>query len=153
MICPSSSAQRYGAIGSATTFVRVIAKPLTTAQLFNISEAKAAEALDSGNVDAAKQVLAATTNGMKTTTTTSTAGARMRRSLLASGASTLASARALRASVLANLWLTYAITPVTQADVGSLLGVLAGVVDTPSEVDAPTAISALSFLEAVNALG
>ena len=142
--CFASAVDSFGARGTATAMTRARPKSLTTAQLFNISEAKAKEALDAGNADSAKQVLTATTDGMKATATAE--GAR-RRSLLALGSSALAESRALRAAVLANLWSTYAITPLTDDDVASLLGVLAGVVDTPAEVDGATAASALCFLD------
>ena len=141
--CFTEAYDSYGAAGSATTSVRVRNKHLKVAQLFNISEAKASEALDGGNADAAKQVLAATTEGMKTTSTDASSSLRRRSPLAGSDA------EALRASVLANLWSTYDITPVTQADVASLLSVLVGVVDTPAEVDDATAASALNFLTTV----
>ncbi len=48
---------------------------------------------------------------------------------------------ALRAAVLANLWETYAITPITQADVASLLSVLSGAVEEPSEVTLAVGVS------------
>jgi len=54
--CFASAVDAYGAVGTATTTARVLSKPLSVAQLFNISEAKATEALDEGNADAAKQV-------------------------------------------------------------------------------------------------
>jgi hypothetical protein len=133
----------YGAVGSATATVRVRVAPLTVKQLANVSAALAESALEEGNGDAAKQVLVSTTEGMKTTTTT-TAATDARRRLLAGS-----DAEALRAAVLANLWSTYAITPVTAADVASLLAVLVGVLDTPGEVTDATATSALSFLDTV----
>ena len=55
--CFSSAVDSYGAAGTATSAVRVRTKPLTVAQLFNVSEAKARAALDEGNADAAKQVI------------------------------------------------------------------------------------------------
>jgi len=140
--CFASAVDSYGAVGTATAVARVRTRRLTVAQLFNVSKAKTAAALDSGDADAARQVLAATTESIKTTTA---GGSERRRFLLAMDPE----AQALRAAVLANLWSTYAITPVTQADVASLLIVLAGVVDTPSEVTDATAASALSFLSTV----
>jgi hypothetical protein len=55
----------------------------------------------------------------------------------------------LRASVLANLWATYEITPITVSDVASLLNVLVGVVDTPSEVTYDVASGSHFFLQTV----
>ena len=121
-------------------------KPLTTAQLFNISDAKTSAALDAGNADASKQVLAATTEGMKSSKEATARRRSLRRSLLATPQE---EAEALRASVVANLWSTYAITTVTESNIASLLNVLVGAVDTPSEVDDATAASALSFVTTI----
>ena len=166
---------RFNATSDASlASVSVRNKPLTTAQLFNISAAKTSAALDAGNADVSKQVLAATTEGMKSS---SGRGAADRRRLSGSGGSSRSSgfagstdaaaatgrfgghrsllatpeeeAQALRAAVLANLWSTYAITPITQADVASLLNVLVGAVDNPSEVSDASAASALRFLSTV----
>jgi len=167
---------RFNATSDASlASVSVRNKPLTTAQLFNISAAKTSAALDAGNADASKQLLAATTVGMKSS---SGSGAADRRRLSGSGGSSSSSgcagasaaaavatgqigdrrsllatpeeeAQALRAAVLANLWSTYAITPITQADVASLLNVLVGAVDNPSEVSDASAASALRFLSTV----
>ena len=58
-------------------------------------------------------------------------------------------AKALRSQLLANLWLTYAITPVTQADVASLLKVLVAIVEAPVELTSVTASSSLAFVQDV----
>jgi len=130
----------YGAVGSATTSVRVRSRPLSVGELLNISETKASEAIESSDADAAKQILSATTEGMGSTTDET-----RRRTLLGSESS----AEALRASVLANLWATYEITPITVSDVASLLSVLVGVVDTPSEVTYDVASGSHYFLQTV----
>ena len=148
--CFTEAIDSFGAASSATSTVRVLPEALSVAELRNVSEAKAAEAISSQDADAAKQVLAMTTDLIATTTdaaaaaTGSQAGGGGRRSLLASGDNA-----ALRASVLLNLWATYAITPVTQADMASLLNNLLGVVDTPDEVDESTAEGSLNFLQTV----
>ena len=56
---------------------------------------------------------------------------------------------ALRTSLLATLWATYALSPVTEANVAGLLDSLNGIVEEPAEVDAETAEGALQFLLAV----
>ena len=151
--CFAEAIDSFGAASSATSTVRVLPEALSVAELRNESEAKAAEAISSQDADAAKQVLAMTTDLIATTIDAATAAAAAaggqaggggRRSLLASGDNA-----ALRASVLANLWATYAITPVTQADMASLLNNLLGVVDTPDEVDENTAEGSLNFLQTV----
>ena len=146
--CFVKAVDRFGAESlPATDIARVRAKPLTIQQLFNISEAKTAQALAMGNAGSSLMVLGATTTGMKTTTDGEDGddGAwRRRRRLLGSS-----SPEDLRAAVVANLWLTYAITPVTASDVESLLNILVGAVDTPAEVDDATAASALRFVQTV----
>jgi len=54
--CFSSAVDAFGAVGTATTTARVLSKPLSVAQLFNVSAAKTSEALEGGNANAAKQV-------------------------------------------------------------------------------------------------
>ena len=135
----------YGAVGWATSTVRVRAKPLTTGQLYNISTAKSAEAIDGGNADGSKMVLVATTDAMKDTAEDVAGG---RRALLgASGGSELL------ATTLRGLWDTYAITTVTQADVASLLDVLVGIVETvnsnPDYVTKDVASGSLAFLTTI----
>jgi len=142
--CFSEVVDSYGAVGSATTSVRVRSRPLTVGELKNISETKASAAIESSDADASKQILSATTDGLSSTTDSSTATTR--RALLGSGSS---DAAALRASVLSNLWSTYEITPITVSDVASLLSVLVGVVDTPSEVTYDVASGAHFFLQTI----
>lgn len=132
----------YGAEGFGTTSTRVFAKPLSLGALRNISEAKVRAALESHDADAAKQILHATLGSMDAT---STSGSNGRRRLLATPEY---DSSALLASVLSNLWATYEITPVTQADVASLLNSLVGVVDTPSCTN-DIAVGALDFLSTV----
>ena len=64
-------------------------------------------------------------------------------------AAATASSADLRAGLLANLALTYAITRTTQADLSSLLAVLAGLTDTTNELYRATATGALSMLFSV----
>ena len=159
--CFTEVIDSYGASGSGTTLVRVRTKPLTVAQLYNISQAKTAEALDIGNADASKQVITATTDGLAEAAANSQAASAAdttltvvrsvshlttlgrRRRLLASGSR---EASNTRASLMVKIWSTFALTPITQGDVASLLSNVAGVLDTPSEVLDATAASALEFL-------
>jgi hypothetical protein len=138
--CFTEVIDSYGAVGSHTASVYVRTAELTVAQLKNISETKATESIESNDADAAKQILTATTDGMSSTTDST-----RRRKLL--GATS--DAEALRASVLSNLWATYAITPITVSDVASLLNVLVGVVDTPSEVTYEVASGSHFFLQTI----
>ena len=139
--CFTEVVDSYGAVGSSTGVVQVLPAFLSVAALFNISEAKAAAAIEAGNADASKQVLAATTASIAT----SSAGSGSRRFLLGAASDT----SALRASVLSNLWATYDITPTTRSDAASLLAVLAGILDTPSDVTLEVATGSLLFLETV----
>ena len=88
----------YGAFSLATATVRVRPKTLTAAQLRNISEAKAQQAIEGGNADAAKQVLAATTGALATNALaaswSSGAGRRLLGASSTDGAATRASVRA-----------------------------------------------------------
>jgi hypothetical protein len=139
--CFTEVIDSYGAVGSATASVYVTAAELTVGELRNISESKTQESLESGDADSAKQILSATTDGMSSTTD----GTTRRRQLL----DATSDAEALRASVLSNLWATYAITPITVSDVASLLSVLVGVVDTPAEVTYDVASGSHYFLQTV----
>ena len=139
--CFSEAVDSFGASGLAADVVRVMPYSVSLAKLSNASRTKAAEAIDSGNADAAKQVLSATLGSIASATD----GSRRRQLLGTPGAGSAD----LRASVLESLWNTYAITPVTQADVASLLTVLASVVDTPGEVTLPVAESSMLFLKTV----
>ena len=56
---------------------------------------------------------------------------------------------ALRDSLLRDLWSTYAITPLTQPDVASLLAVLANIVGEPTFVSAQSATGAIDFAATV----
>ena len=147
--CFAEVIDSYGAEGSGTTTVRVLIKPLSIAALRNISEAKAQEALESHNSDAAKQILKATLDSMDTTSDSEAAEGRRRRRLLDSSDGESAG---LLASVLSNLWATYDITPVTQSDVASLLGALVGVVDEPDLCTDAIAAGSLNFLISVRKL-
>jgi len=145
MGCFTSVVDSFGAAGTSTYAVRVTQKPKSLAELQNISDAKTKEEIDSGNSDGAKQVMDATNKEISSSSSSSETGdERRRRSLLADSG-----AEALRASVMGNLWSTYAITAVTQADVASLLNVLVGVVDAPLEVTDAVASEALSFLTTI----
>jgi len=137
----------FGAAGFGAATVRVRSKPLSVGALRNISEAKAAAALERWDADAAKQVLAATLNAMDTTTDDSGGGgggAGRRRLLAAGGESS-----GLLESVLANLLATWEITPVTQANVASLLSNLVGIVDEPAICTDQIAQGSLGFLDSV----
>jgi hypothetical protein len=138
--CYTEVVDSYGATGSETASVRVRSKPLSVGELRNISEARARDSIDSNDADGAKQILSATTEGMGSTTDGTSS---RRRQLLGANSD----AQELRASVLANLWATYAITPITVSDVASLLSVLVGVVDTPVEVTYEVASGSNFFLQ------
>ena len=135
-----------GAYGSTT--VRVVSAGLSTQQLLNISTAKSQEYRDSGNANGAKQVLQA--SAVAATAGSSNTGGARRRSLLALTAAEKQASYALRASLLEGLWQTYPITPLTQADIASLIGVLVSIVEQPSEVSTQVATGALDFAATVN---
>jgi hypothetical protein len=59
-------------------------------------------------------------------------------------------ATTLRAQVLENLVSTYLITPVTQTDMASLLPVLDGIVNVPSQVTRAISLASLEFLDTVS---
>jgi hypothetical protein len=129
----------YGAIGSDTRSIYVGSMVLTTEQLANISSSKASSAIESNDADAAKQIVYASTQEIQTTNDN------RRRKLLGTSTST----ELLRASLLSSLWNTYYITPVTVSDMASLLNVLVGIVDTPSELTTDVASGALNLLNKV----
>ena len=78
----------YGAAGSSAALVRVRTAALDLGGLRNVSHAKATAAIESGNADASKQVLAATTAALGA----SAESAQQRR--LSSGGGATASVRA-----------------------------------------------------------
>jgi hypothetical protein len=141
--CFAQVVDYYGAIGIDTTTIRVAFKQLTVGQLANISAIKASTALDSNDADGSKQILKAALRGLQYTVS-GNSGAR--RQLLGSRTG---SAAAVRATALADLWSTYAITTITVSDVASLLSVLVGVVDVPSEVSFDVASGSQFFLHTV----
>ena len=136
----------YGAAGLAAGTVRVLPKVLTVRQLANISQVKATAAIESKDADAARQILAATTSSL--ISATSETDTSRRRHLLAKN-NDVEDARQLRANLLSNLWETYDITAVTEADMASLLNNLEGIVDTPEEIYEATGSGSISFLRDV----
>eukprot|EP00615_Pteridomonas_danica_P011705 CAMPEP_0114339650 /NCGR_PEP_ID=MMETSP0101-20121206/7864_1 /TAXON_ID=38822 ORGANISM="Pteridomonas danica, Strain PT" /NCGR_SAMPLE_ID=MMETSP0101 /ASSEMBLY_ACC=CAM_ASM_000211 /LENGTH=1211 /DNA_ID=CAMNT_0001472675 /DNA_START=790 /DNA_END=4425 /DNA_ORIENTATION=+ len=154
--CFSEVIDSYGAVGSATTSVRVRTKALTVKQLQNISEAKARDSIDKNDADGSKQILDATSKGMKSTNKkggSSSSSSSSVRTLLRSGVRSLLGSQTdeeiLRASMLSNLWATYEITTITIGDVASLLSNLLGIVDTPSEVTYDVASGSHYFLQTI----
>ena len=134
----------YGASGSSTDGVQVTnnVELLTIAQLFNISGALTTAAIESADADGAKRLLLATLSVSSSIVDESTS---RRRALLGTGTD----ASVLLAAALEDLWLTYAITPVTSEDIGSLLSVLDGILSTPSDVTTAVGKSAFQFLSTV----
>ena len=142
--CFAAAIDTYDAVGYARTTVRVFMKPLSVGALRNISEAKATAALETKDADAAKQILGATLDSMLATTEGPATG--RRRQLLGGDSES----SGLLASVLANLWATYAITPVTQPDVASLLATLVGIVDQPDLCTDEITAGSINFINTVN---
>ena len=141
--CFVTAVDSYGAEGFGAATLQVLPKPLSLGALRNMSEAKATAALQSGDADAAKQILSATLAAMDSASSTATA---RRRRLLGDSDD---DSSALLASVLANLWATYAITAVTQADMASLLSSLAAVVDSPDLCTDSVTAGSVNFLNTV----
>ena len=136
--CFVEAMDTLGASGLSTIAIQVFHKSLTFVQLFNISEELATVAIESADADAAKRVLSASMAGLSTATGDS---ASRRRTMLGSGAS----AAEIREFALESLWSTYTITPLTQLDIASLLSVLSGIVEIPSEISISVGKSALQF--------
>ena len=143
--CFAEVIDSLGSVGYAQTTIRVLIKPLSVGALRNISEAKALAALESNDADAAKQILGATLDSMSSVITENPLSGR-RRQLLAEDSGT----SGLLSSVLANLWATYEITPVTQPDVSSLLGTLVGIVDEPGLCTDQVTAGSFNFLNTVS---
>jgi len=133
----------FGAVGSATTTARVQIATLTVGQLFNLSQALSTKALESGNGDAAKQVLSASIGALKSAGQSNSNN--QRRTLLAGGGDPAA----VRTASLQDLWSTYEITEITASDVASLLSVLRDIVEVPNEITDDTAASAILFVNTV----
>ena len=136
--CFAAAIDTFGASGLSTSAVQVFHKSFTFVQLFNISEELATKAIESADADAAKRVLSASMAGLSTARDDSSS---RRRTML--GSST--SAAEIREYAMESLWSTYTITPLTQLDVASLLSVLSGIVEIPSEVSVAAGKSALHF--------
>jgi hypothetical protein len=143
----------YGAIGSGYSYITVTSKNFTIAELTALSAAKTTSALQQGDGDAAKQVLVATTTAMaplgirRRLATSQTSNLELLQRSLEQGPN---EATTLRAQVLENLVSTYRITPVTQTDMASLLSVLVGIVNVPSQVTSKMSLASLEFLNTVS---
>jgi hypothetical protein len=107
--CFATVIDAFGAAGSNVAVVHVLPVTRSVGSHLNISEVKATQALDSGNADASKQVLAATMASLLPPV-----GGRR----LSLGGSS-GGAVAARAAVLDFLRLTYVITPISQSQVTS----------------------------------
>ena len=125
----------YEAYASATDSVRVLPVKYTTAQLANVSDSLSTAALESGDPESCMQVLGATSKSMAGDDD----GGGSRRRLLDAASS------ALRDSMLATLKATYAMSDMTVANVDSMLSTLEGIVNTPNDLSAPTAVDSLAF--------
>jgi hypothetical protein len=132
-----------GTFGSTT--MRVVPAEFSAQQLLNFSTTKSQEHRDSGDSNAAKQVLRASAKA-----STVAGNGQQRRRLLSLTAEEKQAAFSLRASLLRDLWATYEITPLTQTEVASLLEVLVAIVEQPTEVTDQVAAGAVEFASTVS---
>jgi hypothetical protein len=132
-----------GTFGSTT--VRVVPAELTSQQLLTFSTIKSQEHRDSGDSNAAKQVLRASAKA-----STVVADGQQRRRLRSLTQAEKQAAYFLRASLLSDLWATYKIIPRTQLEIASHLGVLGAIVEQPTEVTDQVAAGAVEFASMVS---